>query len=274
MNSMNPILLDSLKRIEDQFRTDERCVGIFLSGSLGKGTADAYSDVDVVVIIRDEDYAAVTQELRDLCATRCGKILVWLPEGESADACNYAFLFEGEADLLLYDLTLLTATAFSTRRMHPDRILFDRTGLLQTASRENAPSSTPFPADTIRWLIDNYWVYMYLNGKYSQRADIYKLLYVQGVLFQTHVSLLNALHPETQWTWWARDIKHLPEAQREQLLVYFGAVSREEIAAALRQEMDLFSADAQAVCRTAAIAYPQDLEAGVRKHLEITGASG
>src|SRR5205807_675550 len=109
------------------------------------------------------------------------------------------------------------------RPHHPDRILFDRAGLLETASKENAPQPQPLPVDKLRWLIDNYWVYMYLNGKYSQRADVYKLLYVQGVLFQTHLNILNALHPETQWNWWARDVKHLPEEKQQELLIYFGA---------------------------------------------------
>src|SRR5262249_4877424 len=146
---MNPILLESLQRIEDHFRRDVRCAGIYLSGSLGKGTADAYSDVDGGVIIQDEEDAAGKQELFDLCNGLCGEILVWLPEGETADACNFAFLFAGGDDLLLYDLSLLKASAFSARRMRPDRILFDRAGLLGTASQENAPAEPRFSADKI-----------------------------------------------------------------------------------------------------------------------------
>ena len=267
---MYPVLIQSLERLQEHFRTDERCLGMYLWGSLGRGNADRYSDVDVALVVRDEEYAAVTEELRDVCEHLCGEILVWLPEGEREGFCNYAFLFSAGDRLLLYDFQILADRVFTGEQRRPGRILLDRAGALQEAMGEHGARA--FAPDRLGWLIDNYWVYMYLNGKYSQRADIYKLLYVQGVLFQTHMNVLNALHPETVWTWWAGDVKALSPERRRELLVYFGAASSEAIASAISAEIPLFSRDAREACEKWGLPYPTELEAGVRAHLEAAGA--
>jgi hypothetical protein len=48
-----------LRRIEAALRADERVVAAWLAGSLGRGTADALSDIDLWVIVRDEAVDAV-----------------------------------------------------------------------------------------------------------------------------------------------------------------------------------------------------------------------
>src|SRR5262249_32207157 len=139
--SVNPLLAESLQRVEAHFRQDARCVAMYLWGSLGKGTADAFSDVDAALAIRDADYASMRDELPGICGPVCGKILVWLPEGESPDACNYAFLFESGDHLLLYDLTITKVSALSkSPAMSPKRVLFDREGVLEGLA-SSAPSS-------------------------------------------------------------------------------------------------------------------------------------
>ncbi|HZO90799.1 MAG TPA: aminoglycoside 6-adenylyltransferase [Chthonomonadaceae bacterium] len=262
---MHPVLEASIARAVDYFRDDERVLGMYLWGSLGKGTADAYSDVDLALVVRDEDYNAVKGELRGVCERICGPIAVWLPEGETADLCNYAFLFHSGKDLLLCDFLILSESAYHRNRSRAEQVLFDRAGLFQPLAE--APRVQPFSPDTLSRTMDNYWVYAYLNGKYYQRADLFKLLYVQGVLFQTHMRLLHALHPDKPWTWWANDVKYLPEAKRQQLLAYFGATDLPGISAALEKELDLFSQDAQAACQQWNLPYPADLETSVRRHL-------
>jgi hypothetical protein len=111
---------------------------------------------------------------------------------------------------------------------------------------------------------------MYLNGKYFRRHDVYKMLYVQDVLFRTHLEVLLSLSPESGG-WWARDVQRLPEARRNDLLVYFGSGSAEALVAAIEREMDLFSDDAQTSCRQAGVIYPRGLETGVRRHLSHMG---
>src|SRR5215216_6010642 len=98
---MHPVLQQVAETIERRLREDPRCLGLYLWGSSGKGTDDAYSDLDLAVVIRDADYEVVRQEFRPLCEAICGPLPVWLPEGEQEGFCNYALLFAAGPDLLL-----------------------------------------------------------------------------------------------------------------------------------------------------------------------------
>jgi predicted nucleotidyltransferase len=267
---MHPVLLDSLSRIEARLKQDERCVGMYLWGSMSNGSADEWSDVDVGAVFRDEDYTAVKEGIRALCEEECGPIVGWLPEGETEGFVNEAFLFDVDGRVHLYDFTICSiAYMQKTAWMRPQQILFDRTGDLAAAAQR--PAAPPYDAGGLRHQIIIWWVYTYLNGKYYKRGDTYKMLYVQGVIFQMHMKVLHAFYPDREWVWWARDIHTLPQAQQDALRVYFGAVEPDDIAQALKREMDLFSLDAQAACQRWSVIYPAELERGVRKHLSYMG---
>ena len=57
-----------LHRIEAALRADERVVAAWLAGSLGRGNADALSDIDLWVIVRDEAIEAVAADPRAFVA--------------------------------------------------------------------------------------------------------------------------------------------------------------------------------------------------------------
>jgi hypothetical protein len=270
--AIHPILTESLKRLEEHYAKDERCVGMYLWGSLGNDTADPWSDVDASIVIRDEDFAAVKVECRAVCEALCGPIVAWLPEGESADSVNFAFLFDAEQRLHLYDFSVVNASHVKkTPWLRPQKIFFDPTGLLAEAAQREPAAQFVFKPEQLSHLIVVWWVYTYLNGKYYMRQDTYKMLYVQGVIFQTHMKVLHAFYPAEEWFWWARDVHRLPEAQQEEMLVYWPAREPDQIASALWKEMDLFSRDARAACEKWNLTYPDQMERAVRQHLAFMG---
>jgi hypothetical protein len=267
---MLPLLSRVLETAERQFRADDRCLGLYLFGSSGRGTDDAYSDLDLAIVVRDDAYEAMKRQFRATCERICGPIQVWLPEGERDQFCNFAFLFEAGGHLLLCDFSLLTASFLAQRRGKPeDRILFDREGTLAAVRGEARPA--PFAPDRLGAAIDEYWVYAYINGKYWRRGDLYKLLYLQQTLFQIHVRLLQAFHPTADWSWWPASVQQLSVERQEQMRVYFGANEAPAIAAALKTKLDLFSQDAQAACQVWGVDYPHALEQHVRRHLRAMG---
>lgn len=269
---MHPVLVDSLQRFERHYAADARCTGMYLWGSLGNGTADTWSDVDVAAVFQDADFAAAKEEFRQTCAALCGPLLVVLPEGEQPGYINFAFLFHAEERLHLYDFTVLSVGFMQqTAWVRPQKILFDKAGLLAEAGRRQPPAAAAFTAAQLRQLIDAFWVYAYLNGKYGKRQDLYKMLYVQDVLLQMHVKVLRAFHPDQDWNWWPRDIHLLGSAQQAEFMAYFGTRTFAGISTALWREFDLFSRDAQAACAVLGIAYPAELEQGVRQHLRQMG---
>lgn len=264
---VNSALVVCLRALEEEFRRDPRCAGIYLWGSAGRGEEDAWSDLDLAVVVREGDYEAVREEARGTCERLCGRIVGWLPEGEAPGFCNFACLIEAGENVLLCDLLLLTARELARRRIRPGRILFDPEGSLREAGQQGPEPG--LAAGDLESAIRTYWIYMYLNGKYLRRGDLFKLLYVQGVLFQQHVRVLNGLQPERRWIWWADDVKRLPEETRAELLVYFGATDVKGLRAAIEREAELFSRTAAAGCDALGIDYPHSLEAAVRGHLGL-----
>ena len=172
--------------------------------------------------------------------------------------------------MLLCDLSLMTAaTLASSMGNRPVRILFDREGVLEAA--QNAARAPAYSPHQLLPTIHEYWVYGYLNGKYWKRSDIDKLLYVQGVLFQTHMRLLRAFHPGVEWAWWPASIHHLTDEHQAAMRLYFSAADLTAIPAALKREFDLFSRDARSAARAWDVAYPDSLERSVRRHLHEMG---
>lgn len=267
---IHPVLTQSLQKLQEYFASDDRCVSMFLWGSLDTQTADEWSDVDVCAVFRDADYPTVKESMRAICEQFCGPILVWLPEGESKASVNYAFLFEVDGRVHLYDFSIFSVSALQAATwMRPRTILFDKSGTLPAV--DGAPVAIHFKSEQLLHQINNWWVYTYLNGKYYKRGDTYKMLYVQQVIFATHMRVLQAFHTDMAWNWWARDVHHLPTDKQEQLLVYFPSPNPRAVAEALRREMDIFSTDAREACRLHGVDYPYLLEDGVRRHLRTFG---
>ncbi|MDB5542341.1 MAG: hypothetical protein JWQ89_4068 [Devosia sp.] len=53
-----------INRIADALEPDQRIRGLFLSGSFGRGTADEYSDVDLLAVVAPADHEAVAADWR------------------------------------------------------------------------------------------------------------------------------------------------------------------------------------------------------------------
>lgn len=266
---MHPHLLRALDLTVAHFQADPRCLGMYLHGSIGRGETDAYSDIDVCAVIADEHYEAAKSQMRARCEELFGPITIWLPEGERPGYCNYAFLFAHGEELLLTDFDIVSRGLFVEWGHRPDRILWDREGLLGQVGA--AAKSLPAVSDhRVLHLIDTYWVYAYLDGKYWRRADQYKLLYVQQTLFQLHAKLLQVLHCGAEGTWWAGDIARLPVREQRALRAYFTAATPRAVRCSLTRGLDLFAAAARGLCAARGLAYPAEREQAVRQHLQQT----
>ncbi len=263
---IHPGLQDSLARIEAHFQADRRCVAMYLWGSLGNETGDRYSDVDIAIVVDDLEYQAVKSELRSLCEMLCGPVLAWLPEGERPQSCNFAFLFTCDDVVLLYDFYLSSVSeAQKGPGAAPKKVIFDRNGLFDT-SQLLPPDPAP-QGNGLRRDITTYWIYMYLNAKYHSRNDIYKMLYVQQVLFQTNLKVLLTMSRLATANWWVNDVHRLAESHQKELEIYFPVPDVQALVRAIWKEVDLFARDARAACAQNGVEYPNDLEDGVRRYL-------
>lgn len=76
-----------LQQIVAHYEHDPRVRAVIVFGSLGRGTWDAYSDLDLDVVIADDTRLDVVAELEQLCASFAGlneKVALIIPDEEDA----------------------------------------------------------------------------------------------------------------------------------------------------------------------------------------------
>lgn len=111
-----------ITRIVDALEPDRRVRGLFLTGSFGRGTADAWSDVDLLAFIGNQDQEAVAADWRRVLEA-VTPIVYW-------NRLPWAFVLNAVSeDWLRCDLSV--AAPGETRGMTQDRVkpLIDRDGV-------------------------------------------------------------------------------------------------------------------------------------------------
>lgn len=134
------------QRLARMLQRDARVLAVFLEGSLADGSADAYSDIDWVVVTEHREPVA------SLCQGhlgQCAELVYWRrSEGPS-------FAFRGiTADWLRCDVTLLTPQEIRQRNRRSLHVLWDRARVAETLS---AGSGDPEQATRdLERLIDDF----------------------------------------------------------------------------------------------------------------------
>lgn len=117
-----------LRRIVAVLAADERVVAAWLGGSLGRGRGDAWSDLDLWVVIADEHAAAVTEGRRTFVAAVGPPVLVEeAPRNAPAGGAYLLVLYGGEAGAQQVDW--YWEPRATARVPAGVRVLFDRVGL-------------------------------------------------------------------------------------------------------------------------------------------------
>lgn len=137
-------------------------VAAWLGGSLGRGTADVWSDPDVWVIVADDEAANVNAARRELVAAVARPVLVEeAPENASPGGAYLLVLYGGATGA--HQVDWYWQTRATTRMPSGVRVLFDRVGL------PSAPATAPMgAAERAAALTDGvavFWIAVLLAGK-------------------------------------------------------------------------------------------------------------
>ena len=269
---MNENLRPVYERTLIVLHADPRVLAAFMTGSVGTGREDAYSDADPLFLVRPECFDEVDRDLPAVFAQAGVDPFLWWPERVNCDTLrNYAVLFEVSGKPVQYDITIEAAPAGQTWTIRPDQFIFDKAGVLRTTPTAEQSAHTP---KRLRWHVEIYWIYAYIHAKYLRRGNPFRLAAAQSELLQAHVTILHALHPDAAPDWWPILASQFGEPEeREALLAYFGPADAAGIAASLPGQMDRFSRHARAACLKWGIEYPQAAEAGIRAYVETVAAS-
>jgi hypothetical protein len=132
-----------------RFEGDDRVRGMWLGGSLGRGTADAASDLDVLLAVADDAHDGFLAGWRTWLADVTPTVL--------AEALPFApgMYYSVTPDFERFDVVVEPVSALPTTFFRSRVTLFDRDGL---TARIPPPEPGPGPsADAVRGLISEYF---------------------------------------------------------------------------------------------------------------------
>jgi predicted nucleotidyltransferase len=118
--------------IEEKMANKETIRGLFLAGSYGRGTADEWSDVDLVALAAPEDHAAIAADWRQVLHG-ITPIVFWQELNRGGTLLNAV-----SEEWLRCDLNIVTPENFGRRAKNSVRPLVDRDGVY-----DRLPDSLP-----------------------------------------------------------------------------------------------------------------------------------
>lgn len=157
-----------LARIGAALRGDGRVVAAWLGGSLGRGTADAWSDLDLWVTVDDAHLEAVTAE-RTAAVAAVGEPILALeaPHNAPAGGAYLLVLYAGDGGPQQVDWYWQPRS--SAERPAGTRVLFDRAGV--PVGPEPAPLAAEERGRLLGEKVAGFWVAVSLAGKAVARGQ-------------------------------------------------------------------------------------------------------
>ena len=247
-------------RAASLFAADDRVRGMWVHGAIARDAADAGSDLDVSVAVRDADFSAFAGEWR----TWLAGITPTLTARKISDGSFYALTTSCERfDVISEPVSQLPSTAL-TRRI----VVFDKDDLDR---RIPAPDDPPPNAADISYVIEET-----LRQAANFPTVIVRQDWLLGVIAVQQVQLFlyelfaesNKPMPPTGPKQWS---SKLTPRQRQLLEALPAAMPAEQSVMYAREAtFTLFFTEVPEIARNNDVAWPHQLEAAVRAHLSNT----
>ena len=226
-----------LERAVARFWDDDRVSSLVLGGSLARGDADFYSDVDLYVISRDEAFDAVFAE-RDLVAEAIGRpLLRFAVDPIPGGSRDFIVTYPGpvKLDLMYYRESEVKPEPKWTATT----VLKDGSGALAAVVSRSAVSGPDLPVPAVE-LEQRFWTLCwYVYGKIS-RGELWEALDgVHAIRGKILLPLLDRTAGRPHEGYRRLERKLDPETLGS-LTATVAPLQREALYAALRAEMSLF----------------------------------
>lgn len=246
-------------RARDAFAVDPRVRAMWLGGSLARGTADAASDLDVIIAVTDEAHGEFASSWRSWLATITPTVhafeLPFAPGSVAATTPDFARL-----DVVVEPVSALPTTFFTTRL-----VVFDPDGL---SDRLPAPAAVPGPsASTVNGLILEFFrvsipeTVLVRDDWLLAREHLH---HVAGLTYRLFVESNAPLPPMGVKQWSTR----LTPAQRRALgSIPCAADDIDQFRRAHLAAATVFVTNAEVLARTLDIEWPEAFERAAAAHL-------
>lgn len=250
-----------IEGIQKLLRSEPRIGAAYLSGSLGKGQGDAFSDVDILAIVPDGVSAAVSADLARRLAEIANPVLV-------------NSLFGGRVlnvvteEWQRFDISFAEAKETGFHDAGALKELFNRSDYVLTAKPQVPYQTTPA---TVRKLVDEFLRVSGLAVVGAGRREYVLMLWGNQLLRQMAMDLMleeNGVSPAARGGALHRN-PFLTDEQRAELeSVPPMAANRESVLAAQAYLMSVFLPRAKRLAQAIGMEWPTAFEAATRRHLE------
>lgn len=180
--SLNETLLEKkaerdalILRATGLLQSDERIVAAWLAGSLGRGDGDAFSDVDLWVVVRDAEMEAVREGRRRFVVLLSEPVLISeAPQNAPAGGAYLWALYSGKHGPQHVDWNWLPQSGAA---LPPDaRLLFDKVGLPSAEVPKGQPTTGDDLAAALTQECAFFWAMCTVVAKYIARGKLYEVL--------------------------------------------------------------------------------------------------
>jgi hypothetical protein len=154
-------------------KADERIVAAWLHGSMGRGTQDDWSDIDLFIVVADEEMEVVGAE-RGAFVSRAGSLLLTVeaPQNAPPGGAYLLAMYPGTYGPHILDCSWQPQS--QARRPSDTRLLFDSVGIPQ-AERPATLASDDRLA-TAKDQTAFFWMMVTIVGKYIARRESWEVL--------------------------------------------------------------------------------------------------
>jgi Nucleotidyltransferase domain len=156
-------------------QADPRVVGLTAGGSAATGTMDEFSDLDLVVVCRDEHQPELLRDAPAFAAS-LGPLLACFT-GEHVGEPRLLIALYGPPPVHV-DLKFVADSQLD-QRVEDGLILWQRDGALDAALRRAVPT---WPQPDPQWIEDRFWVWIYYGATKLGRGELFECLDVLAAL--------------------------------------------------------------------------------------------
>lgn len=151
------------------FRQDQRFAGLLAGGSMVHGAMDEYSDLDLIVVYRNE-FRSEIMDQRLQIAEGLGNLLSAFT-GEHVGEPRLVICLYGP-DPLHVDLKFVQPQELESRIEDP-RILWERGSDITTILNKTTLS---FPNPDPQWIEDRFWVWVHYGATKLGRGELFEVI--------------------------------------------------------------------------------------------------
>lgn len=253
---------DLIDRFTVVLNADDRIRAAALSGSLGKGEGDDFSDVDLTLAVEEEDLAACVAEYGGARNPLGPTVVLGTLYGRVVTAVTPAWE--------RYDLLFVTLPEFRGLSADAVKVLFRKPGA--TGPSGGGPRTAPVAHSPVRAQVVEFmrmlglapvaigreeWLVGQEGSAIMRKALVDLMVEANGLTGQRGgMKRLNAFLTPRQ----RADLEALPEpkASREGLLATHAALAA------------LFLPLARELCESRGVDWPEDVEQALRRHLQAS----